>query len=49
VKTTPKHHTSDTAKHGKTGYQHEVLELTMPASPELTGRKIPVEIATQDK
>ena len=33
----------------KASYHHGVLELTMPASPELTGRKIPIEIGTEDK
>jgi HSP20 family protein len=28
----------------KANYQHGVLELTMPVSPEVMGRKIPVEI-----
>jgi HSP20 family protein len=37
------------SEHIKASYQHGVLELTMPASPELMGRKIPVEIATQEK
>jgi HSP20 family molecular chaperone IbpA len=32
----------------KASYQHGVLELTMPASPEVTGRKIPVEVGMQD-
>jgi HSP20 family protein len=30
-------------------YEHGVLELTMPASPELAGRKIAVEIGTEEK
>jgi HSP20 family protein len=33
----------------KASYQHGVLELTMPASPELAGRKIPIEIGTEKK
>jgi HSP20 family molecular chaperone IbpA len=28
----------------KASYQHGVLELTMAASPQLAGRKIPIEI-----
>jgi HSP20 family protein len=30
-------------------YQHGVLELSMPASPELMGRKIPVQIENEAK
>ena len=30
-------------------YQHGVLELTIPASPELMGRKISVEIGKEDR
>ncbi len=30
-------------------YKHGVLELTMPVSPELAGRKIAVEIGTEEK
>jgi HSP20 family protein len=30
-------------------YEHGVLELTMPALPELAGRKIAVEIGTEEK
>jgi HSP20 family protein len=33
----------------KASYQHGVLELTMPASPELAGRKIPIEVDTEEK
>jgi HSP20 family protein len=33
----------------KASYKHGVLELTMPASPELVGRKIPIETATEEK
>ena len=33
----------------KASYHHGVLELTMPASPELAGRKIPIRIGTEDK
>jgi HSP20 family protein len=33
----------------KASYQHGVLELTMPASPELVGRKIPIEVSTEEK
>jgi len=33
----------------RASYQHGVLELTMPASPELTGRKISVEIGHEEK
>jgi HSP20 family protein len=33
----------------KASYRHGVLELTMPASPELVGRKIPIETATEEK
>jgi HSP20 family protein len=33
----------------KASYQHGVLELTMPAAPELEGRKIPIEIGTEEK
>jgi len=33
----------------KASYQHGVLELTMPASPELAGRKIPIGIGTEEK
>jgi HSP20 family protein len=33
----------------KASYQHGVLELTMPASPELAGHKIPIEIDTEEK
>ncbi|MBV8771356.1 MAG: Hsp20/alpha crystallin family protein [Deltaproteobacteria bacterium] len=29
-------------------YQHGVLKLTMPASPELMGRKIPIEIGREE-
>src|SRR5690242_18055476 len=33
----------------KASYQNGVLELTMPASLELAGRKIPIQIGTEDK
>jgi len=33
----------------RASYQHGVLELAMPASPELAGRKIPVEIGQEEK
>jgi Hsp20/alpha crystallin family len=33
----------------KASYRHGVLELTMPASPELVGRKIPIETAMEEK
>ena len=33
----------------KANYQHGVLELTMPASPEISGRKIPVAIGEEKK
>jgi HSP20 family protein len=33
----------------KASYQHGVLELTMPASPELVGRKIPIGVEMEDK
>jgi HSP20 family protein len=33
----------------KANYQHGVLELSMPESPELMGRKIPVEIGKDDR
>ena len=33
----------------KANYQHGVLELTMPASAEVMGRKIPVEIGNEGK
>ena len=33
----------------KAKYQNGVLELTMPASPELAGRRIPIEISTGEK
>lgn len=33
----------------KANYQHGVLELSMPASSELMGRKIPVEIGKDDR
>jgi HSP20 family protein len=33
----------------KASYQHGVLELTMPASPELAGRKIPIEVDMEEK
>jgi HSP20 family protein len=32
----------------KTTYQHGVLELSLPAAPEVTGRKIPVAIGNED-
>jgi HSP20 family protein len=32
----------------KASYQNGVLELTMPASPEWAGRRIPVEMGTDD-
>jgi hypothetical protein len=33
----------------KASYQHGVLELTMAASPQLAGRKIPIEIGMEEK
>ena len=33
----------------KASYQHGVLELTMPASPELAGRKIPVAVEGKEQ
>jgi HSP20 family protein len=33
----------------KASYQHGVLELSMPASPQVTGRRIPVELTAEDK
>jgi HSP20 family protein len=33
----------------KASYQHGVLELTMPAPPQLAGRKIPIEIGMEEK
>ena len=33
----------------KATYQNGVLEVTMPAAPELGGRKIPIEIGTEEK
>lgn len=33
----------------KAKYQNGVLELTMPASPERVGRRISVEIGTEEK
>ncbi len=33
----------------KATYRHGVLELTMPASPELVGRKIPIEVQAEEK
>jgi HSP20 family protein len=33
----------------KANYQHGVLELCMPAAPEVTGRKIPVAIGNEDR
>jgi HSP20 family protein len=33
----------------KANYQHGVLELSMPASPEVMGRRIPVELGSEDK
>ena len=33
----------------RASYRNGVLELTIPASPELTGRKIPVEIGQEEK
>jgi HSP20 family protein len=33
----------------KATYQRGVLEVSMPASPELAGRKIPIEIGTEER
>ncbi len=33
----------------KANYQHGVLELSMPASPEAMGRKIPVEVGREER